>query len=38
MGGEMPSPLFPDPGSPVLQLIVTRAIEAMRSGEATADE
>ena len=38
MSEEMPSPPFPDPGSPVLQLIVTRAIEAMRSGEATAEE
>jgi len=37
MSEEMPSPPFPDPGSPVLQLIVTRAIEAMRSGEATAE-
>jgi hypothetical protein len=38
MSEEMPSPPFPDPGSQVLQLIVTRAIEAMRSGEATAEE
>jgi hypothetical protein len=35
---EMPSPPFPDPGAPVLQLIVTRAIEAMTSGEAIAEE
>jgi hypothetical protein len=38
MGQEMPSPPFPDPGSPVLQLIVTRAIKAMTTGEATAQE
>jgi hypothetical protein len=29
---------FPDPDSPVLQLIVTRAIEAMTTGEATAEQ
>jgi len=38
MSQEMPSPPFPDPGSPVLQLIVTGAIEAMTTGEATAQE
>jgi len=38
MSKEMPSPPFPDPGSPVLQLIVTGAIEAMTTGEATAEE
>jgi hypothetical protein len=38
MNEEMPSPPFPDPDSPVLQLIVRRAIEAMTTGEATAEE
>jgi hypothetical protein len=38
MSEEMPSPPFPDPDSPVLKLIVTRAIEAMRTGEATAEQ
>jgi len=37
MSGEMPSPPFPDPGSAVLQLIVTRAIEA-QSDKATAEQ
>lgn len=34
----MPSPPFPDPHSPVLRLIVTSAVEALRSGEATAEQ
>lgn len=34
----MPAPPFPDPDSPVLQLIVTNAVNAMRSGEATAEQ
>jgi hypothetical protein len=34
----MPSPPFPDPGSPVLRLIVTSAVEALRSGQATAEQ
>ena len=38
MNEEMPSPPFPDPDSPVLQLIVRSAIEAMTTGEATAEE
>jgi hypothetical protein len=38
MSQEMPSPPFPDPDSPVLQLIVTRAIKAMTTGEATAEQ
>jgi hypothetical protein len=34
----MPSPSFPDPDSPVLRLIVTSAVEALRSGQATAEQ
>jgi hypothetical protein len=34
----MPSPPFPDPNSPVLRLIVTSAVEALRSGQATAEQ
>jgi hypothetical protein len=35
---QMPSPPLPDPGSPVLKLIVTAAVEAVRSGDATAEQ
>ena len=38
MSQEMPSPPFSDPGSAVLQLIVTGAIEAMQADEVTAEE
>ena len=38
MSSQMPSPPFPDPGSPVLKVIVTAAVEAVRSGEATAEQ
>ena len=34
----MPSPPFPDPDSPVLRLIVASAVQALRSGRATAEE
>lgn len=34
----MPSPPFPDPDSSVLRLIVTSAVEALRSGQATAEQ
>lgn len=34
----MPSPPFPDPDSAVLRLIVTSAVEALRSGQATAEQ
>lgn len=37
MSEEMPSPPFPDPDSPVLPVIVTGAIEAMTTAEATAE-
>jgi len=37
MSNQMPSPPFPDPGSPVLKLIVTAAVDAVRSGEATVE-
>jgi len=33
----MPSPPFPDPDSPVLRLIITNSIEALRSGETSAE-
>lgn len=38
MSTQMPSPPFPDPGSPVLKVIVTAAVEAVRSGEATTEQ
>ncbi len=38
MSSQMPSPPFPDPGSPVLKVIVTAAVEAIKSGEATAEQ
>lgn len=38
MSTQVPSPPFPDPGSPVLKVMVTAAVEAVRSGEATAEQ
>jgi hypothetical protein len=38
VSSQIPSPPFPDPGSPVLKLIVTAAVDAVRSGEATAEQ
>jgi hypothetical protein len=34
----MPHPPFPDPESAVLRVIVTNAVEAMRAGEASAEQ
>ncbi|QSB14591.1 hypothetical protein JQS43_24485 [Natronosporangium hydrolyticum] len=36
--GPMPAPPFPDPQSAVLKLVIDNAINAMRSGEATAED
>ena len=35
---SMPHPPFPDPDSALLRLIVANAMEAMRKGEATAEQ
>ncbi|NEA37690.1 hypothetical protein G3I76_39800 [Streptomyces sp. SID11233] len=34
----MPSPPFPSPDSAVLRVVVEKAIQALRSGEASAEE